>query len=245
MQLKDKTILITGGTSGIGRALVDQLAPANESVVVIASNAEHLQSLRDKHRNVHTYRCSLANKVEVEKTIHRIFTDHGDLSIVFNNAGIQTTPMFCDPDFRYEMIQEEVTINFTAPCWICSLALEHFLFNKQPAAFVNVTSGLAFYPKRSSAVYCATKAAVLNFSRSLRYQLDGTPVRVYAVILPMVDTPMTKGRDKNKISPETAASAIIDGVEKNKEDIYVGKAKLIPILSRISPGFVASILKKG
>lgn len=75
-----------------------------------------------------------------------------------------------------------------------------------------MSSGLALYPKTGAAVYCATKAALHSFSQSLRYQLEKTPVRVVEVILPLVETPMTEGRGRGKISAAQAVDAMVTGL---------------------------------
>lgn len=243
MQLKDRTILVTGGTSGIGREIVAQLAPVNKTIIVIATNPVKLDELKNNYENVVTYQCSLAKKMEVEETIGDIVERYKDLTVVVNNAGIQMTPMFHEKEFSFDSIDTEVTINLTAQIWISALTLGHFLNLDASATYINVTSGLGLYPKKNSAVYCATKAGLLNFTRSFRYQLEATPIKAHAAILPLVDTPMTEGRGKGKISAKQAASEIIEGVEKGKEDIYVGKTKLMPMLSRVSPTLMASIMK--
>lgn len=245
MKLQDRTILITGGTSGIGYALVKNLAAKNKAIVVIARNPIHLEKLKNEFPNVHTYKCSLSNKIDVEKTFSEIINNHPDISVVINNAGIQVTPTFLDKDFSFDSIENEITVNLTSPIWICALMLGPLLNLKAPAAIVNITSGLGLYPKKNSAVYCATKAGLRNFTKSFRYQLEETPIKVFEAIMPLVDTPMTHGRGKGKISPDDAAHAIISGIEDDDEEIYVGKAKLIPLMSRISPGLMAAIMKAG
>lgn len=245
MKLQDRTLLITGGTSGIGYALVRQLAPVNRSIIVIASNAEKLRRLGEEFSNVRTYCCSLEDASALQRTVSEIIHAHPDMSVVINNAGIQVTPKLLDDDFDYDSIEKEISINLAAPIKICALVVHPLLNLKKPAAIVNVTSGLAIYPKIQSAVYCATKAGLRNFTRSFRYQLEQTQINVIEAILPLVDTPMTYGRGNGKMSPERAARAIICGVENNRAEIYVGKAKLIPLVARISPRLMAAILKSG
>lgn len=245
MKLQDRTLLITGGTSGIGYALVKSLATKNTNIIVIARNPIHLEKIKNEIPNIHTYKCSLANQIELEKTFTEIINNHPDISVVINNAGIQETPTFLDKDFNFDSIENEIRINLTSPIKICALMLGPLLNLKAPAAIVNITSGLGLYPKKNSAVYCATKAGLRNFTKSFRYQLEETPIKVFEAIMPLVDTPMTHGRGKGKISPESAADAIIKGIESDDEEIYVGKAKLIPLVSRISPRLMAAIMKAG
>lgn len=243
MNLNGKTILITGGTSGVGKALVERLVPHNPTVIVLGRNPIELARLRDKFDNVHPYRCDLDDAAELKETISAVIQAFPTVSVVINNAGIQATEQLTSRDFRFNSIETEIATNLTAPIKICALMLKPMVNLGSPAAFVNITSGLGLYPKTSSAVYCATKAALRSFSISLRYQLEGTSLSVHEAILPLVDTPMTEGRGKGKLSPAAVANAIVDGVEKDKSEIFVGKTKLMPIVSRISPRLMASIMK--
>ena len=61
--------------------------------------------------------------------------------------------------------------------------------------------------------------------------------------MPLVDTPMTRGRGNGKISPAAAANAIVKGIERDRHEIYIGKARLLPLISRVAPGFARKILK--
>lgn len=242
MKLVNRTILITGGTSGIGMELVRQLYP-NNSIVVIGRRSVGLERLKKDFPKVKTYQCDLASGLDIEHTISELTKDFPRVSVVINNAAVQETPTFLDKEFSYDGIGNEVSINLIAPIKICALMLGNFLHLKDGAAFVNVTSALALFPKKSSAVYCATKAGLHNFSTSFRYQLEDTSVGVFEALLPIVDTPMTEGRGKGKITAQKAATDIIAGVENGKTQNYIGKAKVLPILARVSPLLVAKIMK--
>ncbi|MFD5087554.1 SDR family NAD(P)-dependent oxidoreductase [Kitasatospora sp. NPDC058406] len=114
-------------------------------------------------------------------------------------------------------------------------------------AFVAVTSGLAYAPKKSAPVYCATKAAVHTLLRSLRYRAeDETPwLRVQEVVLPLVDTPMTAGREgaARKIPPAAAARAVVRGLERGRPVIAVGVSRTLLALLRVHPGTAYRILR--
>ena len=111
-------------------------------------------------------------------------------------------------------------------------------------AILNVNSGLALAPKKSSAVYCATKSAVDSFSKSLRLQLEDTGIDVLQAFLPVVDTPMTYGRGEKKMSIEDACNAILKGLEKNIANHDIGKVKLLRILQRLFPAVALNIMRK-
>jgi len=243
MLLESKNILVTGGSSGIGYQLVKQLSARNNKIIVIARDEDKLRVLHDEFKNIYCYNCSLADRNQLIKALDTIISQHQDINVIINNAGIQFTPMLTDGDFVIDHIDEEIAVNLTAPIIICAFFIKLWAMRLQPSAIINITSGLAFYPKKNSAVYCATKAGLRNFTKSLRYQLENTVISVHEAILPLVDTPMTRDRSAKKIAPNYAAKEIIKGIENNRAEIFVGKTKFIPLLSRLSPRLIAAILK--
>lgn len=239
-----QTILITGGTSGIGLSLVRQLHQDGHNIITVARDTAKLEHLADQHPHLLCYPCDLASRQHVEELCSNIIEKHADISVVINNAGVQYTPTFPDAGFHFDSIEHETRVNFLAPTWMSYLLLPALINKDHPCAIVNISSGLALAPKTSSAVYCATKAAIHSLSQSLRYQLKESNVQVMEVLLPLVDTPMTAGRGRNKLSPENAASQIIQGIKSGKDEIYVGKARLLPLLMRISPSIAKNLLRK-
>ena len=238
-----QTILITGGTSGIGLALVNQLHDEGHNIVIVARNVTKFKQLL-QYKNLNCYPCDLASRQQVEALCNDIIENHPDISIIINNAGIQYTPCFVEDEFNFDSIEHETRVNFLAPAWITYLLLPALINNASPSAIVNISSGLALAPKTHSAIYCATKSAIHSLSQSLRYQLAESNVRVMEVLLPLVDTPMTTGRGRNKLSPKEAAAQIICGVKSEKNEIYVGKARFLPLLMRISPTLVKNMLRR-
>lgn len=163
---------------------------------------------------------------------------------MINNAAIQHTPKFLDDDFRFETIAQEINTNFHSICSLIYLLLPNMLDEKQRAIILNVNSGLSLAPKTNSAIYCATKGALNIFSWSLRYQLEPTNVRVLQAMLPLVDTAMTTGRGSGKITPDAAATSLIRGIEKEIEENFIGKTKLLRHIYDLSPSLARRILKK-
>lgn len=244
MDLRNKTILITGGTSGIGLELVNQLQERGNELVVLARSQRKLEDLKKRFGTIDIFQCDLSQRHQIEEVMDAVIAHHPDISVLINNAAVQFTPTFISEEFDYDRIGYEITTNLTAPLWMTSLLLAGTLLRQNRAAIVNVSSGLAFYPKTESAVYCATKAALHSVSQSLRYQLEKTPVQVTEAILPLVDTPMTRGRGSGKITAKQAARAIIEGVEAGRDEVYIGKARMLPLMMRLAPGIVGTILKR-
>lgn len=243
MQLKQKTIVISGGTSGIGKEIVEQLA-SNNQLIVIARNESKLNELVKAYPKVIPYTCNLANLDDVASTADLIAKNHPKIDLLINNAAIQFTPMFLDDHFRYETIQQEVNVNLTSIFCLIYLLLPCLLDEQRRTAILNVNSGLALAPKTNSAIYCATKGGLNIFSQSLRYQLESSNIRVLQAIMPLVETPMTIGRGSGKITAKKAATDILCGIKKEIAEHYIGKAKLLKFIYRLSPSLAKNILKR-
>ena len=243
MNLSQQIILVTGGNSGIGMKLVKQLHAMGSTLVVVSRSQKNWQQLSQYQPIVQTLQCDLSKKDEVVQLVEKLEADEISIDILVNCAALQFTSLLTDSDFSFEGIETEVATNFTSVVWLSYLLLPT-LRSRPESAIVNLSSGLAFSPKTGSAVYCATKAAIHSFSQSLRYQLANSSVQVTEVLLPLVDTPMTAGRGSKKISPECAAQAIIKGLEQDRDEIYVGKAKLLPLMMRVWPGLMKRILRR-
>jgi len=237
-----QTVLITGASSGIGFELANQFADLNFKVVAMGRNEQRLANVAALSPSISVETIELANIEGLDKAISDIFSHYPDISMIINNAGIQDNVRVDDDDYSAHMIQREIEINLTAPIAICRASLP-FLKGKEKARIINVTSGLAFVPKLTSAVYSATKSGLHLFSEALRIQ-SGQDVAISEVILPIVATPMTEGRGSGKISAEEAARQIIAGILANKNHIYVGKTKALPHLLRFAPFIARKVIQK-
>lgn len=249
MNLTNRTILVTGGARGLGRELTGQLIGLGAHVVAAGRDRDHLQSLVAEHGDrVSPLPVDLADPAAVDAFVDELLDRHPQLSVVVNNAGVQTlTDFFSDePRASRPALRREVAVNLDAVIALSAGLLPHL--HRQPsAAIINITSGLALAPKRSAPVYCATKAGVRTFTRALRDQCQHAASNVQAVdvVLPLVDTGMTRGRGRDKISAAAAATAIIDGVHRDMAEIYVGQARLLRTIMRAWPSLGYRILRNG
>ena len=241
MKLEQKNIVITGGTSGIGHEIVKKLHSRNR-LIVIARDGTKLERLAQEFDGIITCRADLSKISEVENAASQARQHLESVDLLINNAAIQNFPTFLDDDFRYPSIQQEITVNLTALCSLTALLLPAML-RQDEAAIVNVNSGLALVPKTSSAIYCATKAAVNVFSQSLRYQLEETNVKVLQAFMPLVATGMTEGRGTGKMTATDAAASMIRGIENDIEEHYIGKIKILRLLNRLAPTMAHRIMK--
>lgn len=249
MHLRDRTILVTGGARGIGRELTRQFVAEGAHVVAVGRDAAQLAQLEAQHPGqVSGWVADLSDPAETDALIAELPIRHPRLSVLVNNAGAQTLTDFVGGDaqaFR-PALRSEISLNFDAVVALSTGLLKHL--QRRPSAIVNVTSGLALAPKTSSPVYCATKAAVRSFTKSLRYQCeDAAPqVRVVEAIMALVDTDMTAGRGgPRKISAERAAAEIVAGLKAGQTEIYVERAKLLRTLMRVAPEVGERIMRRG
>jgi len=242
MQLINKKILITGATSGIGLKLVEKLYPDNK-LFIIARNQSKINELQIKFPNIIAYKADFNNIEQLKTAVKQIQLAIPSLDVLINNAAVQYTPTFIDSDFEFESISDEITTNFTALCSLCFLLLPT-LNHQRSAIILNINSGLALVPKTTSAIYCASKSALNIFSQSLRHQLKSTQIQVLQAFLPLVDTPMTKGRGKRKMTTEKVSAEIIKGIENLILDHDIGKVKYLRLLNRLLPSLAQKIMKE-
>lgn len=244
MKLSENTILITGGTSGIGLALAKKFHELNNTLILVGRDKTKLDRISQELPTIYTFQCDLADKNELAKLIEYIKNNHDPLNILVNNAAVQFNYQFItEPDYS-QKIDYEVNANLISPVKLTS-ALLPLLSKHTESAIVNVSSGLFIAPKQSASVYCATKAAIHSFSQTLRYQLEETNIRVFEIIPALIDTPMTTGRGKGKISVEQLVAEFLRDFKADKFESYIGKTKLLRAIHRIAPRLAYRIMKNG
>lgn len=240
MKLNNNKILITGATSGIGKELVKRFCQLDNQIIVVSRNKIRLEELAKLDKRIISFKCDVTSQSELNQLVAYINQEHKDLNVLINNAGVQYNQTLLDKAYSLEKIENEISTNLTAPIKLIT-SLIPVLQNNYNSAIVNVSSGLAIVPKAKAAVYCGTKAAIHIFSKSLRYQLN--KVKVFEIIPPLVDTKMTKGRGKGKISPQRLVNEFIKAFENNRYEVNIHKVKLLRIINRVSPKIADRIMK--
>lgn len=240
MLTKGNIVLITGGSSGIGLALARKFLQAQNTVIITGRNVQKLADVKEMFPDVITEVADLNDFNALQKLVNR----YPNVNILINNAGIQYNYDFVNPEIATELIETELQTNLIAPLQLIKLILPHLL-TKPKAAIVNVSSGLGLVPKQAAPVYCASKAGLHIATKALRWQLETTPIKVFEIIAPLVDTPMTQGRGKGKISPEALVDEFWNDFTRDRYEIKIGKTKLLFFLQRWFPQVAEKILRPG
>lgn len=244
MKLTGNTILITGGSSGIGLALAKAFYQQGNKVIIAARDIEKLNEVQKQFPKMAVFRCDLTKQTDIDGLIVFVEQQYSELNMLFNNAAIQYNYDFLSEQNIVNKIDYEVSANLNSTIKLCGLLLPVLSKNKN-AAIVNVSSGLAISPKKSAPVYCATKAAIHNFTKAFRYQMEATQIKIFEILPPLVETPMTAGRGKGKITSEQLVAEFMEDFRNDKLESHIGKTKWLKLVSRLSPKLADKILKNG
>jgi uncharacterized oxidoreductase len=187
MQITGNTILITGGSSGIGRALAQALHKEGNHVIVAGRRKSLLDEVTASNPGMKSAVLDVQDIDALPDFAAQIASQYPSLNVLINNAGIMKTENLNDPGADFEVVEATIETNLIAPLRLTAALLPHL--RKQPrTAVINVTSGLAFVPLALTPAYCATKAAIHSWTQSLRYQLRNTSVQVMELAPPYVQT---------------------------------------------------------
>lgn len=194
MQVKNSTILITGGGSGIGRGLAEAFHKAGSKVIIAGRRKEMLGDVVRVNPGMVAEAFDVDDAESVKKFAAELIAKYPALNAVMHNAGIMR-----DEDLKEgdpETAEATIATNLLGPIRLNSALLPHLL-QQSSATVLTVTSGLAFVPLSLTPTYCATKAAIHSYTQSLRYQLKDTHVQVIEVVPPYVQTELTGEHQKS------------------------------------------------
>lgn len=237
MKLSGNTILITGGSSGIGLTLSKQFIKRNNKVIICGRSKQKLDDAKKQIPELEIFQCDISDKNQCKELARWIIKEHPKLNLLINNAAIVNKTNFLSTNEIIEMAEQEMETNFMAP-----VRLIHFLYpnmqkNDHPT-IINITTGLIYSPRADYPFYNSTKAALHSFTQVFRKQTEMLTVNTIEVMFPAVDTPWHKGNPPQiAISADKAVSEMLIGLEKGKTEIRVAGAKLLYLLSRIAPKF--------
>lgn len=191
MRQTGNTILITGGTSGIGRALAERFHAAGNSVIIAGRRRALLDEVTAANPGMIGYEADMTDAGAIATFAQEVIAAHPALNILINNAGIMRVED-ASKARNLKDAEETIVTNLLAPIRLSNALVDH-LAAQEDAAIVNLTSGLAFVPMVATPTYNATKAAIHSYTQSLRVQLEGK-VEVIELAPPAVQTDLTPGQ---------------------------------------------------
>ncbi|WP_322106873.1 SDR family oxidoreductase [Paraburkholderia sp. J41] len=187
MQISGNTILITGGGSGIGRALAEAFHKRGNQVIVAGRRQAALDEVAEANPGIATATVDLSDARDIARFAAQIAGDHPRLNALLNNAGIMQPENWSAENVDLATAEATIATNLLAPLRLTA-ALLPLLRKQAKSTVLTVSSGLAFLPLAPTPTYSATKAAIHSFSESLRYQLKDTNVDVIEIAPPYVQT---------------------------------------------------------
>lgn len=229
MEMNQNTVLITGGTSGIGMALAVRFLNLGNVVVICGRDEKKLSAMKSKYPKLHTQVCDTGKESDRISLIETVAKEFPELNVLINNAGIQRKVDLTKPE-PWSETEQEISINISGPIHLSMLAIPHFK-NKNQSVIANVSSGLAFVPLATVPVYCATKAAIHSFTQSLRYQLRETNIEVVEIAPPAVRTNLGGSHDFGEPLDEFADS-VMKQLSEGKAEVTYGTSSTSAQASR-------------
>jgi uncharacterized oxidoreductase len=236
MKTTGNTVLITGGSAGIGLEIAKLLSQKGNRIIITGRNKKRLQQTAEQLPQVTTIVSDVSKEADVNQLVNTLTTDFPDLNIIINNAGRAILYDITDPEAQaFEKATEEMNTNYLSVIRLNEKLLP-LLKNQMAAAIVNVSSVVAFVPS-ALVSYSASKAALHSYTQSLRLALKETSsIKVFELMPPLVDTEFSKEiGGHNGIPPLVVAEAFADALEKDTFEIRVGNTENIYQLYRSSP----------
>jgi uncharacterized oxidoreductase len=234
MNITNKTVLVTGGGSGIGLAIAKLLSEKNNKVIITGRTAAKLQKAAEGLTNVSTIVADVTNTDDVKRLVATIDADFGGLDILINNAGHSYLYNLVAGANAAEKAAEEFDTNFFSILNLTEQLLPALTASAE-GAVVNVSSILAFTPRHTLPTYSASKAALHSYTQALRFELaKATTVKVFELMPPLVNTDFSKDiGGENGIPPSQVAEDLINAFESNQYEIHVGNTAHIASLSQV------------
>jgi uncharacterized oxidoreductase len=225
MKLKGNTIFITGGGSGIGRGLAEALHALGNKVIIAGRRRKHLEAVVAANPGMAALELDIADPESIDRVAKRLITEHPDLNVLINNAGImqpdQVTGKVDDA-----LLRATIDTNLIGPIRMTSALIEH-LKTKEGAVVAYTSSVLGFVPLAVTAVYSSTKAALHSYALSQRFMLRDTGVRVVEIVPPWVRTELMNSQEAERAMPleQFIAEAVkVLGTDANEIVIEGAKA---------------------
>ena len=214
MNFKDKKILITGATGGIGNCLVEKFYELGGTIVATGTREEKLKELKNKYPKIHIEKFKLDEHGKIESFIEKIYNEVNGLDILINNAGITLDNLSIR--LSDENWKKVLDINLTSTFLMCKYAIKKMLKNKN-GKIINITSIVGHTGNLGQSNYSASKAGIVGFSKSLAIEYARKNININCVSPGFIKTEMT---DKiNEEFKKNLISKIPSGILGTAEDV--------------------------
>lgn len=243
MNITGNTILITGGASGIGRALAEAFHKLGNQVIISGRRQAALDEVTAANPGMVSLQLDITDKASIAALAEQAIARFPALNVLINNAGIMREEDIKQSPADLHDAEQTIATNLSGTLRMSAALLPHLL--KQPrSTLVTVSSGLAFVPMFSSPTYSATKAAIHSYSMSLRHQLQGTPVEVVEIAPPYVQTELLgefQATDPNAMPLAEFIDEVMQLLERGESEVIVERCK--PLRFAAESGRMAEMIR--
>lgn len=224
MKTNGNTILITGGSAGIGFELAKQFSQLGNKVLITGRNADKLKQAAAQLENVIPIAGDVTNPESTDRLVAQIKQEHPELNLVINNAGYADVYELDAEASAFSKASQEMQTNYLSIVGLTEKLLPTLLKNEN-SSIVNVTSIVAYYPQKMLPTYTASKSALKAYTDVLRETFENR-LNVFELIPPLVNTAFSKEiGGENGIPPKEVADELILALEKNQWLVPVGMSK--------------------
>lgn len=245
MKTTGNTILITGGGSGIGRALAEAFHTLGNQVIISGRRQAVLDEVTKANPGMASFVMDAADADGIRAFADQVIEKFPALNAVINNAGIMVNEKITEAPNYLDIAEETITTNLLAPIRLTAALLPHFL--KQPNATVlTVSSGLAFVPMVATPTYSATKSAIHAYSMAIREQLKDTGVEVIEIVPPYVQTTLQgeqQATDERAMPLEAFITEVMDILTNRPDEKEVIVERCKPLRFAAENGKLADIFQ--
>lgn len=237
MKIEGKTILITGGSAGIGLESARQFLAKGAKVIITGRNQKKLDEAKSLYPALLALKSDVANKEDAGQLFAEV-SEMGGIDILYNNAGVMypSGNLGMSSDKHEEFASTEMEINYLGVVRLNNLFMD-MLKSKPEAAIINTTSILSYVPSLLEVTYSASKVALRFYTVSLREHLRilNSSIKVFELLPPLVATDMTASKNDKMLTTEALVKGLVRGLEKDNFTIRVGDTKAVYFMSRLAP----------
>lgn len=243
MKTTKNTILITGGSAGIGFETAKLLSEQGNNVIIIGRDENRLDDAKAKLNNVTAIKADVSKADDVKDLVTKLEKLFPELNVVINNAGRALLYNLADESQdAFANAEDEILTNYLSIIRL-NQALLPLLKQQEESAIVNVSSVVAYVPGITLPTYAASKAAVHSYTTSLRLSLENTSVKVFELFPPLVNTEFSKEiGGHNGIAPLQVAEELLEGLKNDEFEIRVGDTAKIYDLFLSSPADALNVM---